>query len=231
MHQNLETTELDKFDAMASDWWNPNGKCKPLHALNPTRLQFISDRCLLKQKKVLDIGCGGGILCESMAKRGAYVTGIDAAPSVLTVAKLHAIESKLDTLNYINTTAEAFAEINPDTFDIITCMELLEHVPDPGSVIKAAKTLLKPNGYLFFSTLNRTPKSYLFAILGAEYLLKLLPRGTHQYEKFIRPAELEQNLRQVGLTLQELAGLQYNPFTHRTCLNTDVSVNYIGYAT
>jgi 2-polyprenyl-6-hydroxyphenyl methylase/3-demethylubiquinone-9 3-methyltransferase len=230
---NIEAAELDKFDAMAADWWDPKGKCKPLHALNPTRLQFIVDRCSLTQKSVLDIGCGGGILSESMYKRGACVTGIDASLSVVEVAKLHAMERDLREnnliLNYIHTTAEEYAEIHPNSFDIVTCMELLEHVPDPLSLIKAAATLVKPNGHLFFSTLNRTPKSYLVAVLGAEYLLKLLPRGTHQYEKFIRPAELEQWLRQARLRLRELAGLQYNPITHRTYLNTDVSVNYLAH--
>ena len=246
MHKNIEATELDKFDAMAADWWDPKGKCRPLHALNPTRLQFIVDRSSLLQKSVLDIGCGGGILSESIQKRGAYVTGIDATLSVLEVAKLHAIENNLyhtatnrgghsgpplhtNTLNYIHTTAEEYAAIHPNSFDIVTCMELLEHVPDPLSLIKAAATLVKPNGHLFFSTLNRTPKSYLFAVLGAEYLLKLLPRGTHQYEKFIRPAELEQWLRQAGLRLKELAGLQYNPLTHKTYLNDDVSINYLAH--
>jgi len=230
MHKNIEAAELDKFDAMATDWWDPKGKCRPLHALNPTRLQFIADRCSLAQKKVLDIGCGGGILSESLFKRGASVTGIDATPSVLEVAKLHAIENNLQ-LNYIHTTAEEYAEIHPNSFDIVTCMELLEHVPDPLSLIKAAAILLKPKGHLFFSTLNRTPKAYLFAILGAEYLLNLLPRGTHQYEKFIRPAELNQWLREAGLSLKELAGLQYNPITHRTYLNNDVSVNYLAHVT
>lgn len=241
MHKNIEVAELDKFDAMAADWWDPKGKCRPLHALNPTRLQFIVDRCSLVQKNVLDIGCGGGILSESLFKRGAFVTGIDANSSVLEVAKLHAIEIKqqennlhhtsTNTLSYIHTTAEEYARTYPNSFDLVTCMELLEHVPDPLSLIKAAATLLKPGGHLFFSTLNRTPKSYLFAVLGAEYLLKILPRGTHQYEKFIRPAELEQWLRQAGLRLKELAGLQYNPITHKVYLNTDVSVNYLAHVT
>lgn len=230
MQTNLEATELDKFDVMAEDWWNPKGKCRPLHELNPVRLQFITDRCSLTQKNVLDIGCGGGILSESLCRRGASVTGIDATLSVLEVAKQHALENNLQ-LDYIHTTAEAYAEIQPNSFDIVTCMELLEHVPDPSSLIKAAATLVKPNGHLFFSTLNRTPKSYLFAVLGAEYVLRLLPRGTHQYEKFIRPAEFDQWLRQAGLQLKELAGLQYNPITHRVYLNTDVSVNYLAHVT
>lgn len=235
MHKNIEVTELDKFDAMATDWWDPKGKCRPLHALNPTRLQFIVDRSGgLGQKTVLDIGCGGGILSESMHKRGAIVTGIDATPRVLEVAKLHAIENHLgesNTLNYIHTTAEEYAKTHAKRFDIITCMELLEHVPDPLSLIKAAATLVKPNGHLFFSTLNRTPKSYLFSVIGAEYILKLLPRGTHQYEKFIRPAELDAWLKETRLRLQELAGMQYNPITHRTYLNDDVSVNYLAHVT
>ncbi len=228
MHTNVEATELDKFDAMAQDWWNPKGRCRALHEFNPVRLQFITDRCSLTQKSVLDIGCGGGILSESLCKRGASVTGIDATRSVLEVAKQHALENNLQ-LDYVHTTAEAYAEIQPNSFDIVTCMELLEHVPNPLSLIKATATLVKPNGHLFFSTLNRTPKSYLFAVLGAEYVLRLLPHGTHQYEKFIRPAELDQWLRQAGLQLKELAGLQYNPITHRVYLNTDVSVNYLAH--
>lgn len=227
-HINIEAAELDKFDAMAADWWDPKGTCRPLHELNPTRLQFIADRSPLSQKNVLDIGCGGGILSESLFKRGACVTGIDASTSVLAVAKQHALENKLQ-LDYVHTTAEEYADTQANHFDVVTCMELLEHVPDPLSLIKAAATLVKPNGHLFFSTLNRTPKSYLFAVLGAEYVLRLLPRGTHQYEKFIRPAELDQWLRQTGLSLKELAGLQYNPLTHRVSLNTDVSINYLAH--
>lgn len=229
MHKNIEITELDKFDAMATDWWDPKGKCRPLHALNPTRLQFIIDRCSLAEKSVLDIGCGGGILSESLCKRGAKVTGIDATLSVLEIARLHAIENRLDQIDYFCTTAEEFATLYPQSFDVVTCMELLEHVPDPLSLISAAATLVKPNGHLFFSTLNRTPKSYLFAILGAEYLLKLLPRDTHQFDKFIRPSELDNWLKQAGLQLKELAGMQYNPITHRTSLNNDVSVNYLAH--
>ena len=179
---------------------------------------------------MIDIGCGGGILSESMATRGAKVTGIDGAIEVLNIAKLHAIENRLTTINYEEATAEEYAEKYPATFDVVTCLELLEHVPDPLSLIKACAKLVKPKGHLFFSTLNRTPKAYLFAVLGAEYALNLLPRGTHDYEKFIRPSELEGCLREAGLELKELTGLNYNPFTHSASLNPDVSINYLAHA-
>lgn len=233
---NVDSIELNKFQQMAEDWWNPMGSCRPLHALNPTRLQFIDDRCHLFNKKVLDIGCGGGILSESMAKRGAIVTGIDAELSLIHVAKDHQKQNlstahnlSLEQLKYIHTTAEIYAEDYSAEFDVITCLEMLEHVPDPVSIIKATAKLIKPQGHLFFSTLNRTPKSFLIAILGAEYVLKLLPRGTHQYQKFIRPSELEEVLRQCGLSLFELKGMDYNPFTHHTKLVPDVSVNYLAH--
>jgi 2-polyprenyl-6-hydroxyphenyl methylase/3-demethylubiquinone-9 3-methyltransferase len=231
MPPNLEPAELNKFDEMASHWWDPNGDCRLLHAINPIRLQFINDRCDLNQKTVIDIGCGGGILSESLAKREALVTGIDANVAVLEVAKFHAIAQNLSNLHYDHATAEEYATLHTGTFDIVTCMELLEHVPDPGSLIHACTKLVKPNGHLFFSTLNRTLKAYALAIVGAEYCLNLLPRATHQYEKFIRPAELDTWLKKTGLELQELAGIHYNPLTRTAKLSTDVSVNYIAYAT
>ena len=230
MIKNIERNELEKFDALASGWWDPKGKSRPLHELNPTRLQFISDRAPLNQQTVLDIGCGGGILSESLSMRGAIVTGIDASRAVLEVAKLHALENNCQNLRYEEATAEEYALTHPQSFDIITCLELLEHVPDPQSVIQAASTLVKPGGHLFFSTLNRTPKSYFLAILGAEYVLNLLPRGTHDYSKFIKPSELHQCLRNADLTLIETEGLQYNPLTHRSKLTDDISVNYLAYA-
>lgn len=231
MSKNIEESELKNFDAMAAEWWDPVGKCRPLHELNPTRLQFIADRCRLTDKTVIDIGCGGGILSESLAKRGAIVTGLDVAPAVLSVARLHALKNNINTIKYEQTTAEEYAELFPAAFDVVTCMELLEHVPHPISLIQACAKLVKPNGHLFFSTLNRTPKSYVFAILGAEYALNLLPRGTHQYDKFIRPAELDAWLREANLQLKELTGLSFNPFTHRVSLNPDLSINYLTHVT
>jgi 2-polyprenyl-6-hydroxyphenyl methylase/3-demethylubiquinone-9 3-methyltransferase len=232
--ENTDPIELNKFREMSEDWWNPTGSCRPLHELNPTRLQYIDDKCDLRGKTVLDIGCGGGILSESMAKRDAFVTGIDAEATLIKVAQEHAEQQfaknvSLQKLQYQHTTAEDFAENHAKTFDVITCLEMLEHVPDPTSIVIAAAKLIKPNGHLFFSTLNRTPKSFLFAILGAEYVLKLLPRGTHQYQKFIKPSELEVVLRNAGLHLVELQGLDYNPFTHKARLMTDVSVNYLAH--
>lgn len=228
----IDIDEIAKFNTMAKDWWDPNGTSRPLHELNPTRLQFILDRCQISGKTVLDIGCGGGILSESLAKRGAIVTGIDAAKEVIAIAKEHANEQKIPESNlcYLETTAEAYATQFPDTFDIITCMELIEHVPEPASLIQAMATLLKPNGQLFLSTLNRTPKSYLLAIVGAEYCLNLLPKGTHDYQKFIKPAELDKMLKEAGLHLEELAGLAYNPLTHSAKLTQDISVNFLAHA-
>jgi 2-polyprenyl-6-hydroxyphenyl methylase/3-demethylubiquinone-9 3-methyltransferase len=227
---NLDPKELEKFAALAPHWWDPQGACKPLHDLNPTRLKFITDRVFLTGTRVLDIGCGGGILTESMAKRGAAVTGLDISKELLEIGKLHALEQNIFNIRYEQGTAESFAEEHGAEFDVITCMELLEHVPCPISLIRAAAKLVKPNGHLFFSTLNRTPKAYLFAIVGAEYLLKLLPKRTHQYENFIRPSELEEWLRTANLELKALSGLRYNPFTGTAKLHPDVSVNYLAYA-
>lgn len=229
---NIDLEETEHFAKMAEEWWDPKGPCRPLHDLNPVRLQFITDRIEVLGKKILDIGCGGGLLTESLAKRHAIVTGIDATEKLIEVAKQHAasqmqVQKEKNLLSYFLTSAEAFAEIHPAEFDIITCLELLEHVPDPESLILACRKLIKPGGSLFFSTLNRNPKSYFMAIIGAEYLLKILPKNTHHYAKFIRPSELDQALRQANLQLKDIAGLQYNPFTHQAKLTQDVSVNYI----
>lgn len=226
--KNCDQDEIAKFEAQASAWWDPNGPAAPLHHLNPVRLQFISDRCFLTQKRVLDIGCGAGILTESLAQRGAIATGIDASGALIDAAKQHAINNNTN-LTYAQATAESYLEQNQGGFDVITCMELLEHVPDPLSLIKTCSELLSADGVLFLSTLNRTLKSYLFAIVGAEYVLKLLPKHTHEYEKFIRPSELMSWLEASQFSLQEIAGINYNPFTHKAHLSQDVSINYIAY--
>ena len=227
---NVLESELKKFETMAQEWWDPRGSCKPLHDLNPIRLQFITDRCEVKGAAVLDVGCGGGLLSERLAERGAFVTGIDATEALIHVAKTHAKQNEFDDIVYLHTTAEEYASQVQHRFDVITCMELLEHVPDPISLIKALATLVKPQGHLFFSTINRTLKAYFLAILGAEHCLKILPKGTHEYEKFIRPAELDKGLKAANLSLRDLAGLSYNPFTGRTQLTTDVEVNFLAYA-
>ncbi|MBE0402991.1 bifunctional 2-polyprenyl-6-hydroxyphenol methylase/3-demethylubiquinol 3-O-methyltransferase UbiG [Halomonas citrativorans] len=226
---NVDAAEVAKFEALASRWWDPKSEFKPLHEINPLRLNFIDARAGLAGKQVLDVGCGGGILSESMAHRGAKVTGIDLGEAPLGVARLHAEESGV-SVDYQNISVEALAAQTPGHFDVVTCMEMLEHVPDPASVIRACCTLVRPGGYVFFSTLNRTPKSYAFAILGAEYVLRLLPRGTHDYAKFIRPSEMAAWSRQVGLEVREQTGLTYNPLTRRYRLVADdVSVNYMMY--
>ncbi len=226
---NVDVAEVAKFEALASRWWDPKSEFKPLHDINPLRLDFIDARAGLAGKKVLDVGCGGGILSESMAHRGATVTGIDLGEAPLGVARLHAQESGV-SVEYRNVSVEALAVEQPGHFDVVTCMEMLEHVPDPASVIRACCALVRPGGYVFFSTLNRTPKSYAFAILGAEYVLKLLPRGTHDYAKFIRPSEMAAWSRDAGLQVREQTGLTYNPLTRRYRLvANDVSVNYMMY--
>ncbi len=225
--QNVDHNEVAKFEAMASRWWDTNGECKPLHEINPLRLNYIDEKSGgIAGKKVIDVGCGGGILSESMAQRGAHVSGIDMSEPSIEVAKLHLYESNL-TVDYQRTTAEAFAEQQPHSFDVVTCMELLEHVPDPASLIQACTTLVKPNGHIFFSTINRNPKAYLFAIVGAEYLLKMLPRGTHDFAKFIRPSELAAWARETGLTIHDITGLSYNPLNKRYSLGSDIDVNYM----
>lgn len=226
---NFDTQELAKFAAIAPHWWDPTGEVQTLHQINPLRMAFLQEKINLAKKHVIDVGCGGGILTESMSSAGAIVTGIDLNKPLLDVAKLHQLESKT-TVEYLLTSAEAIALERPNRYDVVTCFELLEHVPDPIAIINAAKTLLKPDGHLFLSTLNRNLKSYLFAIIGAEYILKLLPRNTHDYAKLIRPAELYDWVVECQLTPKEMKGIQYNPFKKTFSLSNDVSVNYILYA-
>ena len=223
---NADQNELDKFSQLAHRWWDPNSEFKPLHAINPLRLEWIDQHAGIAGKKVLDIGCGGGILSESMAQRGAEVTGIDLSEKALGVARLHLLESG-NQVDYRNTSAEALAEQTPGAYDIITCMEMLEHVPSPASIISACSALVKPGGHVFFSTLNRNPKAYLLAVVGAEYILNMLPKGTHDYVKFIRPSELSRWAKSVDLEPDELIGMTYNPFTQRYRLGRDTDVNYL----
>jgi len=223
---NIDPEEIAKFEKLASRWWDPDSEFKPLHEINPLRLGYILKHTVIDGKQVLDVGCGGGILSESLAKAGAQVTGIDMGDAPLNVAKLHGLEANI-SIDYQKTTAEEFATQHPQKFDVLTCMEMLEHVPDPASTIRACATLVKPGGKLFFSTINRNPKSYLFAIIGAEYLLRMLPKGTHQYAKFIKPSELADWLRDTGITLQNVTGLTYNPLSKHYKLGNDVSVNFM----
>lgn len=224
--KNVDDLEIRKFEALASRWWDPNSEFKPLHDINPLRVNYISQHINLAEKRVLDIGCGGGILAEALAHHGAAVTAIDKAEASLSVAKLHLLESQLD-ISYLDSTAEEFAEAQPAQFDVVTCLEMLEHVPDPSSVVAACQRLVKPGGLVFFSTINRNPKSYLFAIIGAEYLLNLLPRGTHDYAKLIKPSELATWSRQAHLTLRDQIGMGYNPLTKKYFLQNSVDVNYL----
>ncbi|MBU6467887.1 MAG: bifunctional 2-polyprenyl-6-hydroxyphenol methylase/3-demethylubiquinol 3-O-methyltransferase UbiG [Betaproteobacteria bacterium] len=225
MSANHDPVELQKFSALAHRWWDPNSEFKPLHAINPLRLNWINSLASLSNKKVLDVGCGGGILAESMAQRGAQVTGIDLAEKSLSVATLHGLESGVK-VDYQMISAESLAESAPQSFDVVTCMEMLEHVPDPKSTVHACSKLVKSGGHVFFSTINRNPKSYLFAILGAEYILKLLPKGTHDYEKFIKPSELASFAREAGLEVREYIGLSYNPLTRVYANTSNINVNY-----
>ena len=225
-HGNVDPAEIARFAAAASRWWDPQGEMRPLHDLNPVRLQYVERAGSLAGLKVLDVGCGGGLLAEAMARKGALVTGLDLADDLLQVARLHALEAGVE-VNYVLEAAEAHAAAHPGEYDIVTCMEMLEHVPDPASIITALGQLLKPDGQVFASTLNRTMKAYALAILGAEYVLRLLPAGTHTYDKFIRPSELKQWARAAGLTVLDIAGLDYDPFTHQARLTMDASVNYL----
>lgn len=223
---NVDPNEIAKFEELASRWWDAQGEFKPLHEINPLRLHYIDERANIQGKKVLDVGCGGGILSESMAQRGARVTAIDMGKAPLSVARLHAMESDVE-VDYQQITVEELAAKMPGEFDAVTCMEMLEHVPDPASVINACCQLVKPGGSVFLSTINRNPKSYLFAIVGAEYVLNMLPKGTHDYEKFIRPSELDEWARQSQLELKDITGMTYNPLTKSYKLGRDVDVNYM----
>lgn len=229
MNTNADPAELQKFSELAHRWWDSTSEFKPLHEINPLRLDWIDSKASLAGKKVIDVGCGGGILSESMAERGADVTGIDLSDKALGVAKLHLLESG-NKVNYELISAEDIAARQPASFDVVTCMEMLEHVPDPGSTIAACARLVKPGGHVFFSTLNRNPKSYLFAIIGAEYVLQLLPKGTHEYAKFIKPSELARDCRHAGLDVMEVIGMSYNPFTRTYSLGRDTDVNYLVHA-
>jgi len=229
-HDNVDRAEIAKFEQLAHRWWDRNSEFKALHDINPLRANYIDERSPVAGKQLLDVGCGGGILAEAMAIRGATVTGIDMGEAPLAVARLHQLESGVN-VNYRHITAEALAAEQPAQYDIVTCMEMLEHVPDPQSIISACATLCKPGGSLYFSTLNRNPKSYLFAIIGAEYVLNLLPKGTHDYAKFIRPSELAEWLRNANLKLLDISGMQYNPLTKAYRLHErDISVNYLLHA-
>jgi 2-polyprenyl-6-hydroxyphenyl methylase/3-demethylubiquinone-9 3-methyltransferase len=223
---NVDNGELNKFAELAHKWWDKTSEFKPLHEINPLRLNYIDSATGLKGKTVLDVGCGGGILSESMAEKGAKVTGIDLGEKALKVAQLHSLESGV-SVDYQLVSVETLAEQQPESFDVITCLEMLEHVPNPASIIAACAKLVKPQGHLFFSTINRNPKAYLFAVIGAEYVLNLLPRGTHDYEKFIKPSELASWARRQHLSLQGQIGISYNPITQQYSLGADTSVNYL----
>lgn len=224
---NADPQELAKFSDLAHKWWDPESEFRPLHQINPLRLDWIDQFAAISGKNVVDVGCGGGILAESMARRGANVLGVDLADKSLKVAQLHAMEAGVANLEYRSIAAEDLAAEQPAGFDVVTCMEMLEHVPDPSSIIRACASMARPGGWVFFSTLNRNPKSFLFAIVGAEYLLKLLPQGTHEFSRFIRPAELARWIREAGLELVQFKGLEYNPITRRYWLSGDTSVNYM----
>ncbi len=226
---NVDDKEISKFNEIAFRWWDPESEFKPLHDINPLRLDYINKHSPLNNKNVIDVGCGGGLLSEGMSKLGAKVTGIDMGERPIQVAKLHLHESKLD-INYQQTTAENFAEQHAGQFEVVSCMEMLEHVPDPGSVIRACSKLVKPGGKLFFSTINRNPKSYLYAILGAEYMLQMLPKGTHDYKKMIKPSELARWMRSAEVDLVDISGMAYNPVSKHYSLNKDITVNYLCYA-
>ncbi|MEI7497535.1 MAG: bifunctional 2-polyprenyl-6-hydroxyphenol methylase/3-demethylubiquinol 3-O-methyltransferase UbiG [Betaproteobacteria bacterium] len=224
---NVDPAELAKFSELAHRWWDPESEFRPLHQINPLRLDWIQSLVPLQGKEVVDIGCGGGILTDAMARNGANALGADLATKSLKVAQLHALEAQTPNVRYQEISAEALAAERPASFDVVTCMEMLEHVPDPSSIVRACATLVKPGGWVFFSTLNRNAKSFLFAIVGAEYVLNLLPRGTHEYAKFIRPSELARDCREAGLEWNQTRGMQYNPLTRRYWMSQDTSVNYL----
>ncbi len=227
---NVDPQELAKFSDLAHRWWDPESEFKPLHQINPLRLDWIASIATLADARVIDVGCGGGILAESIAKRGARVKGIDLAQKPLRVAQLHQLESGVGNLDYEEIAAEAIARREPNSFDVVTCMEVLEHVPDPAQTVAACARLVRPNGHIFLSTINRNPKAYLFAILGAEYVLRLLPRGTHDYAKFIKPSELALACRQAGLEVKTIIGMSYNPISKVYALGRDTDVNYLMHA-
>lgn len=226
---NIDPSEVARFEALAARWWDPSGELRTLHHINPLRLDYVDQRAGLAGQTVLDVGCGAGLLTEAMARRGARVTGLDPAEASIQVARLHQARSRLD-VEYLCTTPEALAAQRPGGFDVVTCMEMLEHVPDPRAVVTACAALVQPGGHVFFSTLNRSPRAYLLAVLGAEYLLGLLPRGTHDYARFIRPSELEAWSRAAGLRVSAIDGMRYNPLTHRAGLSRDPAVNYLLHA-
>lgn len=225
---NVDAGEIAKFEALAQRWWDPKGEFRPLHELNPLRLAFIEEHVTLAARAVLDVGCGGGILSEAMARQGAQVVGIDLAQAALEVARLHALEAQI-AVDYRHVPAEDLASSAPASFDIVTCMEMLEHVPEPQSIVAALGRLAKPGGHVFVSTINRNLKAFLLAIVGAEYVMQMLPRGTHEYERFIRPSELVDMARRAALELREIAGIEYNPLTQTFRLSTDASVNYLAH--
>ncbi len=226
---NFRQSELDKFDALAHRWWDPDGPQKALHALNPPRLAYVADRVALHGARVLDVGCGGGLLSEALAQAGAQVTAIDLAPDLVKIARLHGLESGVK-VDYRVQSVEALAAEQPGAFDAVTCMEMLEHVPDPGAIVAACATLLEPGGRMFVSTLNRTPAAFALAIVGAEYIARLLPKGTHQYRDFIRPSELAAWMREAGLDLEDVSGLMYEPWRNAARLSTRTDVNYLACA-
>ena len=228
--KNLDHDEVNKFDELAAKWWDKDGEFRPLHQINPLRVDFIEERSSVEDKKVLDVGCGGGILAEALSELGANVTGIDASENTIGVAKSHSRSIGSDVI-YIQNTIEEFISSHPnEKFDVITCLEMLEHVPSPNEIIKSCSNLLKDDGNIFFSTINRNPRSYLFAVIGAEYILNLLPKGTHDYEKFIKPSELAKWIREAGLNSKETIGLSYNPITGNYWLGKDIQVNYMVHA-
>jgi 2-polyprenyl-6-hydroxyphenyl methylase/3-demethylubiquinone-9 3-methyltransferase len=224
---NADPAELAKFSDLAHRWWDADGEFRPLHQINPLRLGWMKEFCELQGKTVLDVGCGGGILADSLARSGAFTTGIDLSTKVLRIAQLHAMDAQTENVQYREISAEAMAQEQPGGFDVVTCMEMLEHVPDPASVVQSCATLVKPGGWVFFSTLNRNPMSFLQAIIGAEYVLNMLPRGTHEYAKMIRPSELASYCRRAGLNVMATRGLSFNPITQRYWLNSNTSVNYL----